>query len=1001
MRILDGDLADWTSADRLNTPGTTASGYELYSRLNGGNLVFALKAPVAIGTSTTIWLDTDRTATTGYKVFGTYGGYDYNINFAADGKPYLYTGADGQTLTSATPLTYAFSADKTSVEFSLPLAQIGSAATPVNILADVNNTTFLPSDYAAGPYTVIDTATLPVVTDTGHKAGIVFSATTAAQYFSPTAYSQLFMSAQNQAAAAGVPYDLLTEADLTDLAKLATYDTLIFPSFRNVPAANLTAIQDTLTTLVKNYHVGLITAGDFMTNDAAGAALPGDSYARMKSLLDISRVSGASGVTVDVVAGSTTNAVMAGYTAGELIHQYTNAGTSYFTSTDGLGTTLASQIVNGQTFNAVLSTQTGGRNVHFATEGMMADNNMLAHALDWTTQPASGPQLSLHMSRDKAIVASRVDMDQAMESADVHPASGPGIYDKLLPILAQWKAAYNFVGSYYIDIGNNAAQGQTTDWAYSKVYYNQMLAMGNEIGSHSYTHPENTNLLTAAQFQSEFQQSRQVIEQQLGLSNIGVAVPGAAETIDTARQIAQYYPYISGGASLIGAGYPGAIGYLTPGDMNSVYIAPNTSFDFTLVGFQKLTVAQAEAAWAKEWAALTAHSDLPVIVWPFHDYGATNWVLDSGVTPSYTTQMFTNFIARAAQAGSEFVTLADLAQRVASFEKSTLTYSYDAVANAVSATVGTTGSGLGTFALDLGTGSTIRSVANWYAYDSDSVFVARAGGSFTIALGPTVDDVTHIIDLADRSELLSLTGDGSSLSFSIIGEGHVLVDLKDPTGQTVQVTGADSFTLTGDKLDLALSGLGQHNVVVNLVPASVALTGTAGNDTLVGTAGNDTLNGLDGDDLLNGMAGADVLIGGSGNDTFIVDNIGDQVIELAGGGTDTVQSSVTLTLAANVENLTLTGVNAISGTGNALANVLTGNTGANTLTGGDGNDTLDGGAGNDTLDGGAGDDILNGGEGNDVIHGGAGRDTLLLKGASLADYTVRIENGKTVFSHLN
>ena len=136
--------------------------------------------------------------------------------------------------------------------------------------------------------------------------------------------------------------------------------------------------------------------------------------------------------------------------------------------------------------------------------------------------------------------------------------------------------------------------------------------------------------------------------------------------------------------------------------MNSVYIAPNTSFDFTLVGFQKLTVEQAEAAWAKEWASLTAHSDLPVIVWPWHDYGPTSWMIDPGVASPYTTQMYTNFIARAAQAGSEFVTLADLAQRVASFEKSTLSYSYDAVANAVSATVGTTGSGLGTFALDLG-----------------------------------------------------------------------------------------------------------------------------------------------------------------------------------------------------------------------------------------------------------------------------------------------------------
>src|SRR3954467_6423915 len=127
MRTIDGDLTDWTSADRLDALGTTAIGYELYSNLSGGTLTFALKAPVAIGTSTTIWLDSDRSALTGFKVFGTYGGYDYNINFAADGKPYLYTDADGQTLTSPNPLTYAFIADKTALAFSLPLAQSGSS----------------------------------------------------------------------------------------------------------------------------------------------------------------------------------------------------------------------------------------------------------------------------------------------------------------------------------------------------------------------------------------------------------------------------------------------------------------------------------------------------------------------------------------------------------------------------------------------------------------------------------------------------------------------------------------------------------------------------------------------------------------------------------------------------------------------------------------------------------------------------------------------------------
>ncbi|BAG01555.1 Calx-beta domain-containing protein [Microcystis aeruginosa] len=74
--------------------------------------------------------------------------------------------------------------------------------------------------------------------------------------------------------------------------------------------------------------------------------------------------------------------------------------------------------------------------------------------------------------------------------------------------------------------------------------------------------------------------------------------------------------------------------------------------------------------------------------------------------------------------------------------------------------------------------------------------------------------------------------------------------------------------------------------------------------------------------------------------------------------TDTITAAVTTTLAANVENLTLTGAAAINGTGNAGNNVITGNTANNLLNGGGGNDTLNGGAGIDTLTGGTGNDIF-------------------------------------------
>ena len=49
-----------------------------------------------------------------------------------------------------------------------------------------------------------------------------------------------------------------------------------------------------------------------------------------------------------------------------------------------------------------------------------------------------------------------------------------------------------------------------------------------------------------------------------------------------------------------------------------------------------------------------------------------------------------------------------------------------------------------------------------------------------------------------------------------------------------------------------------------------------------------------------------------GNDTYVVDAAGDVVTELASQGTDTVQSSISYTLGANVENLSLTGVAAIN-----------------------------------------------------------------------------------------
>ncbi|HVL19790.1 MAG TPA: calcium-binding protein [Amaricoccus sp.] len=178
------------------------------------------------------------------------------------------------------------------------------------------------------------------------------------------------------------------------------------------------------------------------------------------------------------------------------------------------------------------------------------------------------------------------------------------------------------------------------------------------------------------------------------------------------------------------------------------------------------------------------------------------------------------------------------------------------------------------------------------------------------------------------------------------------------------VNASVSFTLSTNLENLTLTGTGNTNGTGNA--KDNVITGNTGTNLLRGLGGDDTLSGGTGNDTLDGGTGADSMTGGTGNNVYIVDNAGDSASEVA-SGTDRVQASVFHALSANIEDLTLTGVANIAGTGNnTRANHLTGNAGNNILSGLALNDTILGGAGNDTLDGGTGNDSLNGQAGNDT-----------------------------------
>ncbi|PTQ89028.1 nidogen-like domain-containing protein [Agitococcus lubricus] len=238
--------------------------------------------------------------------------------------------------------------------------------------------------------------------------------------------------------------------------------------------------------------------------------------------------------------------------------------------------------------------------------------------------------------------------------------------------------------------------------------------------------------------------------------------------------------------------------------------------------------------------------------------------------------------------------------------------------------------------------------------------------------GGTADIVKSSVNyiLSDYIEQLQLLG-----SQALSGMGNSL-------NNTLTGNSANNSLDGGAGVDTLVGGLGDDSYFVDSSTDVITENVNEGTDTayasvnytlsthvenlvLVGTleidgtgnASNNVLTGNAADNTLNGGTGADSLVGGLGDDTYIVDNTGDVVTEQVNEGIDSVQSSVSYSLSAQVENLTLTGSSALNGTGNQLANLLMGNTGANILDGGAGADTLVGGSGVDTLKGGQDDDI--------------------------------------------
>jgi len=228
---------------------------------------------------------------------------------------------------------------------------------------------------------------------------------------------------------------------------------------------------------------------------------------------------------------------------------------------------------------------------------------------------------------------------------------------------------------------------------------------------------------------------------------------------------------------------------------------------------------------------------------------------------------------------------------------------------------------------------------------------AITSANYVLAAGASVERLESVAGTA----ALNLTG--NEVAQMLVGNAG-LNTLDGKAGADTLIGGAgNDIYLADTAADVILEFSDEGYDTVRTTAPTYLLAAHLEVLTFVGTGafkgtGNDLANvitGGAGTDQLDGGAGADRLVGLAGNDTYIVDSLGDVIVESLNQGVDTVKTAIAAyALGANVENLTYTGDGAFRGFGNGLANVLTGGTGQ---------DTLDGGAGADRLVGGQGDDV--------------------------------------------
>jgi len=888
-------------------PNTDSGGLWVSSESGGTDVSFYLEPPrgKSLGPANIIWLNLDQDHNTGYSsdVFFAPGGADaYLVIPGSEGDaPSVWTGCAPESVSSSCNKRHFTVADNAFTQIS----ETGGVLVKLNkrdlmAVTDLTGSTFddfqvairmqsvsaegkldesvFPQYYLNFLDVYIDLKDLPECSVQLQRGAVVYSRASAAYYFDDLQYAHLFMGMQYQMIQAGLPHDKLYVSDLVDVSSSCRYETLVLPLASHVGSSP--AIFKALFLLVHVYGVNLVLSGDLFSNDSLrGDARPGDPYRYLNTVIGLKTdwMGSAShkGATVRAV-DTGPNSILQDYVPGQVVMDPSMTGfnAKMYTGVPGSRFTvrqLASQSFLSEnrqhTFAAILTSQilaedsvfdrASGLIVHFSTSEILANTDLAWRAVQlcMRSRKPSSPRFGLQLSRFPSIFVTRFDMDQSRikDEAEIIETK---LYNEWVKV---WKEKYNMVGTFFINI-LDSARGDYVDWqGWAKGLYLDYMKLGNEIGSHSYTHPLNINL-ASVDLQFEFDQAQKHIMGNLSLPRLGSAQPGAANNLAVAVELEQWLSgtYFSGGYSGEDGGFPGAFGFLSP-ESDMIYLAPNMFFDYTLIEWQQKSAEESSAIWSRQLDTLSVNANQAIFHWPIHDYGPLQW---NSTTQSFDSRyqsfMFEETINKAADINTEFVTSMELNDRIRSYSManilesavtntSTSTYRVTVACSSPEGNLGTMAISPMNLALKKDSSLRIESVGEWYAFNENKVYVPTQGGSFDITLGSGDPRTTRITSLDMRMELIDVVGDGMDIQFHVRGSGKVVVSLGS-TGHTFTIDtdandAVDRLHFGQEKIEFRLVEDRLHRVAVRKTNTNTVPTNNNTSPTMPVTASPTTGKG--------------------------------------------------------------------------------------------------------------------------------------------------------------